>query len=81
MGLEEVVVVRNRANSVEALEMSEIPTLLDSRRAVLEHRLEDGYVRIDEAVASGTDVSEWESFWVRLLREYEDVCRELDIAA
>ena len=44
-------------------------------------RLDDGYARIDEAALSGTDVSEWESFWISLLREYEDVCRELDKAA
>lgn len=47
----------------------------------LERRLQDGYQRIDEAVLAGTDVIEWESFWLRLLREYEDVCRELDDAA
>jgi hypothetical protein len=54
---------------------------LDTRRESLERRLEDGYDRIDEAVLAGGDVAEWESFWVRLLHEYEDVCREIDIAA
>ncbi len=54
---------------------------LDARRASLEGRLEDGYDRIGQAALSGTDVSEWESFWVRLLREYEEICRELDAAA
>ena len=49
--------------------------------STLENRLEDGYHRIDQAVLSGVDVSEWESFWLRLLGEYEDVCRELDQAA
>ena len=47
----------------------------------LEDRLDDGYQRIDQAVLSGTDVAEWESFWLRLLGEYEDVCRELEQAA
>jgi hypothetical protein len=56
-------------------------TDLSSRRESLERRLEDGFRRIDESALSGTDVSEWESFWIRLLREYEDVCRELDAAA
>lgn len=51
------------------------------RRHSLERRLEDGYQRIDEAVLAGADVTEWESFWLRLLREYEDVCREFDAAA
>ena len=54
---------------------------LDARRRTLEDRLDDGYQRIDQAVLSGSDVTEWESFWLRLLDEYEDVCRELDQAA
>ena len=54
---------------------------LDARRRTLEDRLDDGYQRIGQAVLSGVDVSEWESFWLRLLSEYEDVCRELDQAA
>ncbi|MFN8591286.1 MAG: hypothetical protein U0031_07455 [Thermomicrobiales bacterium] len=52
-----------------------------SRRTTLEHRLEEGYRRIDEAALAGADVSEWEQFWIRLLREYEGVCRDLDRAA
>jgi hypothetical protein len=56
-------------------------TDLDARRRRLENRLDDGFDRIDQAVLSGTDVSEWESFWLRLLGEYEDVCRELYQAA
>ena len=56
-------------------------TNLDARRRMLENRLDDGFHRIDQAALSGTDVSEWESFWLRLLGEYEDVCRELDQAA
>ena len=53
----------------------------ESRRQSLERRLEDGYRRIDQAALTGSDVSEWESFWIRLLGEYEDVCRESDLAA
>ena len=64
------------------LRSSSLPgTDLDARRSTLENRLDDGYYRIDQAVLSGADVSEWESFWLRLLGEYEDVCRELDQAA
>jgi hypothetical protein len=48
---------------------------------MLEDRLGDGYQRIDQAALSGTDVVEWESFWLRLLGEYEDVCREIAQAA
>ena len=54
---------------------------LESRRESYRRRLDDGYARIDEAALGGSDVSEWESFWIRLLREYEDVCRDLDRAA
>lgn len=54
---------------------------MGTRRESLERRLEEGYRRIDEAVLAGGDISEWESFWIRLLREYEDVCREHDLAA
>ena len=58
-----------------------VKTDLSARRMTLEDRLDDGYQRIDQAVLSGTDVAEWESFWLRLLGEYEDVCRELERAA
>jgi hypothetical protein len=51
------------------------------RQQSLELRLEDGYRRIDEASFAGADVTEWETFWIRLLHEYEDVCRDLDAAA
>ncbi len=47
----------------------------------LEQRLEDGYVRIDEAVRQGRDVTAWEDFWLSLLYEYETVCNELQDAA
>lgn len=57
------------------------PIELASRRESLERRLDDGFRRIDEAALSGADVSEWESFWIRLLREYEEICRGQDIAA
>jgi hypothetical protein len=53
----------------------------ESKRQSLERRLEDGYRRIDQAALTGADVTEWESFWIRLLGEYEDVCRESDLAA
>ena len=54
---------------------------LSARRRTLEDRLDEGYQRIDQAVLSGADVTEWESFWLRLLGEYEDLCRDLERAA
>ena len=68
-------------NPVEQLASSRSSTDLDDRRRSLEDRLDDGYRRIDQAMLSGSDVTDWESFWLRLLDEYEDVCRELDQAA
>lgn len=53
----------------------------EDRRNLLERRLEDGYRRIDEAVAAGEDVAEWERFWIKLLREYESICDDLGRAA
>jgi hypothetical protein len=54
---------------------------LARRKAKLEQRLEDGYVRINEAEAQGRDVSNWEEVWLNLLHEYEAVCDELLYAA
>jgi hypothetical protein len=48
--------------------------LIDSRRASLRRRLEDGYDRIEAALVAGRDVSEWETFWLDLLAQYEDLC-------
>lgn len=64
------------------LQTSSLPSKdLVTRRGTLADRLQEGYDRIEQASLSGTDVSDWESFWLRLLGEYEDVCRELDQAA
>ncbi len=47
----------------------------------LEHRLDDGYRRIEEARLRGVDVRAWEEFWLQLLAEYEEVCDGLRLAA
>jgi len=54
---------------------------LGRRRQSLSRRLDDGYQRIDQAIATGADVAAWETFWIDLLREYESVCDELREAA
>ena len=43
------------------------------RRRVLERRLEEGYLRIEEALRGGADVTAWEDFWLALLADYESV--------
>jgi hypothetical protein len=47
----------------------------------LERRLDDGYQRIEEARMQGRDVQAWEEFWIQLLREYEEICDGLRLAA
>jgi hypothetical protein len=73
--------MRKSARSDDCVEDAVVEPGLDAHRDALERRLADGYLRIDEAALAGADITEWESFWLRLLREYEDVCRELDPAA
>lgn len=47
----------------------------------LERRLEDGYLRIEDARRAGQDTSAWEDFWIQLLRQYESLADELAEAA
>jgi hypothetical protein len=47
----------------------------------LERRLDEGYARIEEAIARGEDVTAWESFWIDLLHRYEAECDALPEAA
>lgn len=54
-------------------------TDLSGRAGALERRLEDGWTRIESAPIDA-DVTAWEDFWLRLLAEYEAVCREMDFA-
>ena len=49
---------------------------IDDRREALRRRLDDGYGRIELALANGQDVSQWESFWIDLLRQYESLSNE-----
>ncbi len=52
-----------------------------SRRETLRQRLEDGYGRIDQALADSADIFAWESFWIELLHEYESISDEYRDAA
>jgi hypothetical protein len=47
----------------------------------LEQRLNDGYERIEQALARGEDVSAWEAFWIDLLHQYEEASNPLSEAA
>lgn len=47
----------------------------------LEQRLNDGYERIEQALARGEDVTAWEAFWIDLLHQYEEASNPLPEAA
>ncbi len=49
----------------------------DGPREILARRLDDGYDRIEQATIHGQDVAQWETFWLRLLDEYEAVCQRI----
>jgi hypothetical protein len=53
---------------------------LIARRNELLQRLNDGDVRIAAARRDGIDTTRWETHWIQLLREYEQVCRDLNTA-
>lgn len=42
----------------------------------LTQRLSDGWERIESAISRDEDVVAWESFWIDLLHQYEQVCDE-----
>lgn len=46
-----------------------------ARKDALVRRLELGWQKIEDAQERGEDVSRWEDAWLRLLGEYEAVCR------
>lgn len=49
----------------------------EQRRDSLVRRLDDGWRRIDAAQRTGADAAAWETFWIDLLREYEQACDEV----
>jgi hypothetical protein len=55
-------------------------TSQQERIETLERRLQDGFIRIGEAMNNGLNVSDWEKFWIELLREYESLNDELAVA-
>jgi hypothetical protein len=56
------------------LEIAAPPLSLEQQRDLLATRLEAGFVRIEEAEATGRNVARWEQVWLELLEEYESVC-------
>ena len=52
---------------------------LVAQRNSLVSRLESGSKQIEEMRAAGENVEQWESFWLRLLRQYEQVCDKLRV--
>jgi hypothetical protein len=58
--------------------MSETRYSLIEQRDLLVQRLTAGDQRISLGRRNGTDTSKWESGWIRLLRDYERICRQLN---
>ena len=58
---------RNESDSTQSIE-------------TLAARLEDGYDRIDAAHAAGLDVTAWETFWIELLRQYQEAYDAIEVA-
>jgi hypothetical protein len=48
-----------------------------TRKNSLVGRLENGSRQIEELRASGESVEQWETYWLGLLRQYEQVCDRL----
>lgn len=59
-------------------EYSVPPMTLEQHRDLLVMRLEAGYTKIEEALASGLNTDRWESVWQDLLAEYESICDQID---
>jgi len=52
----------------------------NNRLLALEERLENGFRLIDRRREAGQEVERWEQRWLRLLREYEELCDEIAAA-
>jgi hypothetical protein len=50
---------------------------LRQKQERLVERLDTGAALIEEKRSKGEDVTQWEDFWIQLLREYEAVCEQL----
>jgi hypothetical protein len=58
-------------------ERLELIAALEVKRNELIERLDKGAARIEDSRTQGRDVSEWEDYWVQLLRNYEKICDQL----
>ena len=70
-----------RIKSIPGQKQANAPETIDDRIAKLEVRLQDGFVRIGEAMNHGIEVDNWERHWIDLLREYESLEDDLAAAA
>ncbi len=73
-------VARTRAGQEAAQreqERLEVVEKLEAKRDELVERLDKGAARIEDARSKGKDVSEWEDYWIQLLRQYEQICDKL----
>lgn len=57
--------------------LQETVTRLEEKRDEYSARLDDGLIKIEEAKSQGKNTEQWESHWIKLLREYEAICTNL----
>lgn len=61
-------------------EMPQDRASLVEQRDELVQRLTAGDQRIKLGRRSGADTAKWETGWIRLLRDYERICRQIEPA-
>jgi hypothetical protein len=70
----------NKETEITGAERAATIKRLEDKRDEYQGRLDEGAVKIEEARRQGKDVSEWESYWLELLKRYghlSDKIREL----
>jgi|GEM_PF-2043950 len=75
---EEITETRTKAEDTRLeQERLELVSSLELKRGELIERLDRGAACIEEARVQGKNVSDWEDYWIQLLRNYEKVCDQL----
>jgi chromosome segregation ATPase len=70
----------SKETEISQAERADTIKRLENKRDEYQSRLDEGAVKIEEARRQGKDVSEWESYWLELLKRYghlSDKIREL----
>jgi uncharacterized coiled-coil DUF342 family protein len=71
---------QTKETAIRRAELEATIARLEEKRNEYEERLEIGGNKIEEARSQGKDVSNWEDYWIGLLRQYEAVLDKLKAA-